>query len=136
MDSVSKAKRSEIMGKVRGKNTSPELHVRKLLHSLGFRYRLHRGDLPGKPDIVFAKKQKIIFVHGCFWHRHEGCSMARFPKSREEFWRKKFEDNKARDARNVCELERQGWSVLIVWECELSDDIALREKLCGFLLDH
>ena len=121
VDSVSREKRSEIMALVRSKDTRPEMAVRKLVWSLGYRYRLHRRDLPGCPDLVFSGRRKVIFVHGCFWHRHEGCALARLPKSRLDFWGPKLESNALRDRRNKRALVRQGWKVLTVWECELKN---------------
>lgn len=100
------------------KNTGPELRLRKMLHALGYRYRLHRKDLPGKPDIVFSAKCAVIFVHGCFWHGH-GCRAGRVPSSNTGYWEPKIAENRVRDARNVQALEALGWRVLIVWECEL-----------------
>jgi DNA mismatch endonuclease (patch repair protein) len=106
------------MARIKGKNTKPELIVRRVLHALGYRFRLHRGDLPGRPDIVLPKYRTAIFVHGCFWHRHSECSKASMPKTRTEFWQDKFAMNVARDQRNVEALKAAGWHVLIVWECE------------------
>jgi DNA mismatch endonuclease (patch repair protein) len=133
MDTVSEARRSEIMGRVKSKNTTPELVVRRLLHNAGFRYRLHNGKLPGKPDIVFASRRKVVFIHGCFWHRHANCALARTPKSRVEFWTEKLEGNRHRDQRNVEALQQMGWDVLIVWECEIKDTEALIRRLSAFL---
>ncbi|KQT83117.1 endonuclease [Aurantimonas sp. Leaf443] len=106
------------MAKVRGKNTKPELVVRRALHALGLRFRLHRRDLPGRPDIVLPRHRLAIFVHGCFWHRHEGCRMASTPKTRRDFWEAKFEANVQRDRRNLETLQELGWRPEIVWECE------------------
>lgn len=107
------------MSRIRSSNTSPELALRRALHALGFRFRLHRKDLPGRPDIVLPGHRAVIFVHGCFWHRHDGCKVASTPKSNTEFWIKKFERNVARDAQSKEMLEVQGWRVIVVWECEL-----------------
>ena len=126
-------KRSAIMARVRGKNTKPELVVRRVVYALGHRYRLHRRDLPGSPDLVFRTKKRVIFVHGCFWHRHAGCRRTTFPKIRVPFWRSKFAQNIARDARNIETLSEAGWKVLVVWECETDNSIALRVKLRRFL---
>ena len=128
MDSLSPAERSEIMGRVRSKHSRPELVVRKLVFALGYRYRLHAQDLPGQPDIVFRKLRKIIFVHGCFWHRHAGCALARLPKSRTDFWLPKLEGNRKRDEKNQRALLRGGWKVLTIWECQIkrSDHVAAR----------
>lgn len=109
------------MALVRSKDTRPEMAVRKMVWNLGYRYRLHRRDLPGCPDLVFSGSRKIIFVHGCFWHRHKGCALARLPKSRLDFWGPKLESNALRDKRNKRALARQGWKVLTVWECELKN---------------
>jgi DNA mismatch endonuclease, patch repair protein len=135
MDTLTPTARSERMGRVRHKDTSPELLVRRLLHKMGYRYRLHRRDLPGCPDLVFSRVRKIIFIHGCFWHRHSdaGCKLARLPKSRQDFWVPKLEANRARDARNQEALSTAGWKVLVVWECELRHKEQLENKLKRFL---
>ena len=112
-DHVTKAKRSEIMRRVKGKHTTPEMTIRKLIFSLGYRYRLHKKNLPGSPDIVFPGRKKVIYVNGCFWHFH-GCSKGRIPKSNVIFWTKKLKDNEARDKRNQSNLKELGWSYLIV----------------------
>ncbi|MFG8730413.1 very short patch repair endonuclease [Pseudomonas aeruginosa] len=117
------------MKAVRREHTSPELVVRKLLHSLGLRFRLHKRSLPGSPDIVLRKHHAVIFVHGCFWHRHPGCRYASMPKTRREYWEPKFLANVERDARKASELEALGWRVLLVWECETRDLAALEERL-------
>lgn len=132
-DSVDAQTRSRVMSKIRGKNTRPEMVVRRLVFSLGLRYRLHRRDLPGTPDMVFAKRRKVIFVHGCYWHRHAGCKFARLPKSHLDFWLPKLQSNVERDARNIIALEQSGWRVLTLWECELSDIGRLRKRICEFL---
>lgn len=119
-DFLTKAQRSERMSRIRGRDTKPEIVLRKLLHARGLRYRLHRADLPGKPDLVFVRYKAVVFVHGCFWHRHEGCSIATTPKSNAEFWLEKFERNTRRDRRNIQALHDLGWCVYIVWECELT----------------
>ncbi|WP_236079573.1 very short patch repair endonuclease [Pseudomonas aeruginosa] len=121
------------MASVKAKDTRPEMLVRRLLFSLGFRYRLHDRGLPGSPDIVFRGRKKAIFVHGCFWHRHEGCPLARLPKSRLDFWIPKLEGNRERDARKLLQLQSQGWDALVIWECELKDLNLLEKKLNGFL---
>lgn len=121
--------RSRIMQQVKGKNTKPELLVRKALHALGYRFRIHRKDLAGRPDIVLPRYRTAIFVHGCFWHRHPGCRKASTPKTRVEFWQDKFTANVARDERNVAALEADGWSVLTVWECETKAMDSLSERL-------
>lgn len=124
---------SKRMALVRSKDTKPELIVRKLVYSLGFRYRLHQKDLPGKPDIVFASRKKVIFVHGCFWHLHENCKRSRLPKSRVDYWRTKLEKNRLRDEKNQKELLDMGWKFLIIWECETHDRDLLRAKIIDFL---
>lgn len=134
MDTVSKKKRSEIMSKIRSKDTKPEKFVRSLFHSLGYRFRLHRKDLPGKPDLVFPKYRAVIFVHGCFWHFHEGCRDGRYPSSNSEFWKNKLDKTRERDKRAIKQLEADGWKVLVVWECETEKDIELLiDKLRSFL---
>lgn len=109
------------MSSVKGKNTKPERVVRSLLHRSGFRFRLHRKDLPGCPDIVLPKYKTVIFVHGCFWHRHSGCPRTTTPKTNVDSWEKKFADNVARDERNRTALEELGWKVIVIWECEIKD---------------
>lgn len=135
MDTLTPAQRSKRMGRVKSRDTTPEWTVRRLLHGLGYRYRLHAKELPGRPDIVFRSRKKAIFVHGCFWHQHPepGCPLARRPKSRHEFWSAKFEANIARDAVVIERLAQLGWKVLLVWECQLRDTDALREQLREFL---
>lgn len=121
--------RSKIMRSVRRANTKPEIAVRRSLHALGFRFRLHRNDLPGTPDLVLPKYRIVVFVHGCFWHRHKGCSKATFPKTRTKFWTTKFRQNVARDQRNVEQLEQAGWLVLTIWECETRVPVKLAARL-------
>lgn len=128
-DSLTKEHRSWNMSRIRSTNSKPEIVVRSLLHRMGYRFRLHRKDLPGKPDIVLPKYRTVIFVHGCFWHRHEGCRKAYQPKSRRNFWEEKFRQNKARDKKNLNFLEEKDWNVLVVWECELEDVSRLSERL-------
>ena len=125
--------RSAQMARVRGKDTKPEMVVRRLVHAMGYRYRLHRKDLPGKPDLVFPRLRKIIQVHGCFWHQHPdpACRRARIPKSRREFWVPKLEGNARRDIENERALRELGWDVLVVWECETTP--SRREELAGKL---
>jgi len=132
VDTVSVVRRSEIMSRVRNKDTRPELFVRRLIHNAGFRYRLHVSKLPGRPDLVFPGRKKVIFVHGCFWHSHEGCQNARVPKSRADFWMSKLESNKERDERNIQALMDEGWQVLVIWECELRDP-GLLNRIKDFL---
>ncbi len=133
VDSLSQGERSEIMARVRSKDTGPELLVRRLAFALGYRYRLHGKDLPGRPDLVFRPKRKVIFVHGCFWHRHPNCPLARMPKSRLDFWEAKLEGNRERDDKNKKALTRAGWKVLIVWECQLKDIDRLTSRLRRFI---
>ncbi|NOY75703.1 MAG: DNA mismatch endonuclease Vsr [Kiritimatiellaeota bacterium] len=128
-DTISKSKRSWVMSRIGSENTKPEKRVRSLLYAMGYRFRLHRKDLPGKPDITLAKHKTAIFVHGCFWHRHENCSKNRLPKSNIDFWREKFDKNVARDAENIRELRGLGWRVEVIWECETSDLDALKQRL-------
>ena len=125
--------RSDIMRRVKGKDTTPEKTVRSLLHRLGYRFRLHRGDLPGKPDIVFPARRSVIFVHGCFWHGHDCARGARMPKTNADYWLGKIARNKARDERRLAELEALGWRAKIVWECELKDMATAEEALRKFL---
>ncbi len=129
MDRISKEHRSWNMSRIHGKDTTPELTVRSLLHRLGHRFRLHRKDLPGQPDIVLPKHQTVVFVHGCYWHRHKGCSFAYTPKSRKEFWQRKFEENVERDKRTKRQLRNLGWRIITVWECETRDLHALTKRL-------
>ena len=117
------------MSLIRSKDSAAELAVRKMIHRMGYRFRLHRKDLPGTPDLVFPKLKKAVFVHGCFWHRHPGCKRASMPKTRRAFWNKKFEANVSRDRRVVRELRLAGWSVAIVWECQTKNETLVRRKL-------
>ena len=133
-DTRTEEQRRRIMQAVRSTNTGPELTVRRLLHGLGYRYRLHRKDLPGKPDLVFPSRKKAIFVHGCFWHAH-GCRYGRPPKSRLDYWLPKLELNKRHDALKHGQLEALRWQVLTVWQCEINDLDALTAKLGAFLED-
>ncbi|WP_148925621.1 very short patch repair endonuclease [Stutzerimonas stutzeri] len=118
-DNVDAGTRSRMMSAIRGKDTKPEVTIRRYLHSKGFRFRLHRPDLPGKPDLVLAKYRLAIFVHGCFWHRHEGCFYATSPATRSDFWQTKLSANVERDGRQVVLLQAAGWRVMIIWECGL-----------------
>ena len=133
MDTLSPLERSERMGRVRSKNTKPELAVRRLVDSLGRRYQLHRTDLPGCPDLVFPRRKKVIFVHGCYWHRHGGCPNARLPKSRLDFWQPKLEANAVRDGRNARRLRAKGWGVMVIWECQVKNAAALANRIKRFL---
>lgn len=132
MDKLSPTERSRVMSVVRSKDTTPELVVRRLLHTMGFRFRLHRKDLPGKPDIVLPKYQACIFVHGCFWHQHPRCKRATRPSSRVEFWDEKLDGNIARDKKNIRALKKLGWRVLVVWECQTKKPEILRQQIIRF----
>ncbi len=124
------------MGRIGPQDTKPEMIVRRLLHSLGYRYRLHRRDLPGTPDIVFPSRRQVIFVHGCFWHRHPGCKAASTPKTRTTFWTDKFETNVARDRRTINELAAVGWRSEVIWSCQIKNIPQLTAKLETFLANH
>lgn len=128
-DTVSKSVRSRIMSSVKQRNTKPEMIVRSLLHRLGYRFRLHRKDLPGSPDIVLPKFRTAIFVHGCFWHQHKNCKKSRRPSSNQEYWNTKLDENISRDKRKEKELSKLGWRVVTVWQCEICDPEVLSEKL-------
>ncbi|ACM19073.1 DNA G:T-mismatch repair endonuclease Vsr [Geotalea daltonii FRC-32] len=132
-DVFTSEKRSEIMRQVHGKNTSPEKAVRSMLHRMGFRFRIHRADLPGCPDIVLPARRKVIFVHGCFWHGHTCPRGSRIPKTNQTYWQTKIERNRKRDILDKKALSAQGWSVLVIWECELKDSDKLGDMLCSFL---
>ena len=134
-DRISEERRSYNMSRIKSSNTSVELTVRRLIHGMGYRYRLHGKGLPGKPDIVFRPRRKVIFVHGCFWHQHSAayCLDGRIPKSNLSYWKPKLERTKLRDANNQDLLLEIGWESLIIWECELSDIPALRSRIQGFL---
>ena len=138
MDHLTKEKRSWNMSRIKSKDTFPEKIVRSLLHSMGYRFRLHgkvskriykSGVLPGKPDIVLAKYKTVIFVHGCFWHRHKNCKRATMPKTRTEWWAEKFEKNLNRDKKNQSLLSKIGWKIIVIWECEIIENISLKAKL-------
>ena len=138
MDTLSVQDRSVRMGRVKAKNTKPEMIVRQLLHGMGYRYRLHRRDLPGRPDVCFPSRRLVIFVHGCFWHRHDEvhCPLTRLPKTRVDFWKPKLEANRLRDMQQQAALAALGWSILVVWECELGDKEHLKNILRTFLGAH
>ncbi len=133
MSSVVKHKvskqRSRNMSAIKSKNTKPEIAVRKLLHSMGYRFRLHRKDLPGSPDIVLPKYKTVIFVHGCFWHRHENCKYATTPKTRKEFWENKFKTNLKRDLDIQEKIKNIGWQSVVIWECEIKNKFVLKETI-------
>jgi DNA mismatch endonuclease (patch repair protein) len=132
-DRLSPEARSAHMRRIRKRDTTPERVVRRLVHGLGFRFRLHRHDLPGTPDLVLPRLRKAILVHGCFWHQHAGCRLARLPKSRGEYWLPKLSRNQERDAAARVELRARGWDVLVVWECETNDLADLHDRLSAFL---
>jgi DNA mismatch endonuclease, patch repair protein len=134
-DKISRAARSQNMRQIKNKDMKPELIVRRLVHGLGYRYRLHRRDLPGKPDLVFAGRKKVIFVHGCFWHQHGdgNCKIARLPKSNLDYWLPKLSRNVERDREQQCQLELCGWEHLVLWECQLSDSTKLKERITNYL---
>jgi DNA mismatch endonuclease (patch repair protein) len=128
-DHLDKEKRSWNMGRIRSNDTRPEISVRKMLHAAGFRFRLHVKNLPGKPDIVLPKWETIIFVHGCFWHRHEGCSKCTTPSNNSEYWIEKFKKNVERDEIHRAKLKELGWNVIVLWECEVKASIDWINKL-------
>ena len=130
-DIVDRARRSEMMSRIQGRDTAPEIAVRRIAHGLGFRFRLYRRNLPGRPDLVFPRHRSVVFVHGCFWHRHQGCRYAYTPKTRVEFWAEKFRRNVARDCQKEAALRSLGWRVLVIWECETRNEGAVK----GYLLD-
>lgn len=132
-DHIDTEARSRLMSRVRSKNTRPEMALRRALHAQGYRYRVHRKDLPGSPDIVFPARKRVVFVHGCFWHRHAGCKLSSTPKSNVEFWTRKFEANVARDLRNQRELEQMGWQVFVIWQCQIRDINRAVKKVSAFL---
>lgn len=129
VDHISPERRSWLMSQVRGKHTKPELAVRRAAHALGLRFRLHRPDLPGRPDLTFKRHRVALFVHGCFWHRHEGCRLASTPRSRTEFWREKFDRNVERDKGTRANLQELGWRVETIWECETRDAARLSHQI-------
>ena len=131
-DTLTKVARSERMSRIRGTDTVPELAVRRLAHALGYRFRLYRKDLPGKPDLVFPRLKRVVFVHGCFWHGHD-CGKGRLPKSNVPFWQAKIVKNQERDDRAIIALEAAGWKVLVVWQCETKDQKVLENRLKRFL---
>ena len=132
-DTLSQKERSKRMSLIQSKDTQLELRIRKLIHSMGFRYRLHRSDLPGKPDLVFGQKKKIIFINGCFFHHHAGCSRAALPKSRRGYWVPKLQENARRDRYNLKALRLLGWKILTIWECQSKDKSYLSATILKFL---
>jgi len=132
-DTLSPEERSQRMSLIRGKDTTPELRLRRLVHGMGFRYRLHVKELPGKPDLVFPARKAVIFMHGCFWHRHPGCKLARMPKSKLNFWKPKLEGNRKRDIVNQTLLKKLGWRSLVIWECEMRNLDKVAKKVRDFL---
>jgi DNA mismatch endonuclease (patch repair protein) len=132
MDIMSQEQRSKLMSRIRGRNTTPELTVRSMLHRLGYRFRLHRKDLPGTPDIVFPSKRRVVFIDGCFWHGHQ-CHIGHLPSSNVRYWRDKIRKNQRRDAKTRNLLRAQGWQVLSVWECEVQNTNILTKRLIYFL---
>lgn len=133
MDVLTKQQRIRCMSAIRSKDTKPEMIVRRLVHSLGYRYRLHGNDLPGKPDLVFSSRRKVIFIHGCFWHRHSCKKGKSIPSTRGKFWSEKLNGNKTRDKKNLRKLREDGWEVLVVWECWTRDITKLTDRLVRFL---
>jgi len=127
VDHLSKEKRSKIMSSIRSKDTKPEMVVRSILHRMGYRFRLYRKDLPGKPDIVLPKYKTVIFVNGCFWHRHRGCKYCKTPKSNQIYWESKFQKNVDRDKKNRRLLKKQGWKCIIIWECKTNNPQAIKK---------
>ena len=132
-DIVDSKRRSELMAGIKGRDTAPERRVRRIAHRMGLRFRLHRKDLPGRPDLVLPKHRLVVFVHGCFWHRHEGCKYAYTPKSRVAFWSEKFAANVARDARQQAALKALGWRVLVIWECETGHETGVEDRLAALI---
>lgn len=133
MDMLSPEKRSALMARIKGKDTKPEILVRRLAHALGYRFRLHRRDLPGRPDLAFISLRKVVLVNGCFWHAHTGCPGYRLPKSNRVFWKEKLANNRTRDRRTLSALRKAGWDTLVIWECETRDVDALSRRLSEFL---
>ena len=132
-DTMSPKVRSQIMARVKSTDTKPEMTVRRLLHGLGYRYRLHRTDLPGRPDLTFPSRRKVVFVNGCFWHNHENCAKVRIPTSNRDYWLAKLERNRARDKLNLTLLEASDWKTAVVWECQLKDLEAVTDRMVNFL---
>ncbi len=133
MDRLTPERRSALMAKVRSRDTGPERAVRSLAHGLGYRFRLCQANLPGRPDLVFAGRGKVVFVHGCFWHCHPGCRANRTPATRRDYWQAKLDNNVRRDRRNLARLRRLGWGVMVVWECQLRMPDRVAARLTRFL---
>lgn len=135
VDKISRQARSANMRAIRSKGTKPEMTVRRMIHKMGYRYRLHRRELPGRPDLVFPARRKVIFINGCFWHQHPAaeCKIRRTPKSNLDYWEAKLEGNVVRDRENWSALEKAGWKVLVIWECELKEDAKLGGRIRRFL---
>ncbi|NOX63106.1 MAG: DNA mismatch endonuclease Vsr [Chloroflexi bacterium] len=133
IDPLTPEQRRRTMSRVRSKDTKPEMRVRRLVHGMGYRYRLHRKDLPGNPDLVFVSRRKVIFVHGCFWHGHDCRAGRKRPKTHQEYWDRKLRRNRERDAENQAKLREMGWDAFIIWECEIKDEEALKQRLVDFL---
>lgn len=135
MDKIGKTARSKIMKAIRAKDTKPEMIVRRIAHAIGYRFRLHRRDLPGRPDLAFPKFKSVVMVHGCFWHQHQNCRLrgAKMPVSRQDYWLPKLQRNVARDVADIEGLEAIGWRVMIIWECETADTARIEARLRGFL---
>ena len=134
MDKISQLRRSDNMRQIRSKDTAPELILRRLAYAMGYRFRLHRKDLPGKPDLVFSARKKVVFLHGCFWHQHKGCREGRLPGTRREYWQPKLARNQERDALSEAALRLLGWGVLTLWECQVErDTVAISKRLEDFL---
>ena len=132
-DTVSAATRSHVMSRIKSKGIKPEVFVRQLLHSLGYRYRLHRTDLPGRPDLVFPSRRRVVFVPGCFWHYHPGCDQAHIPASNRDYWLPKLTRTRAKDTHNTSALRGEGWGVMTVWECQLKRVQVVTQRLIDFL---
>ncbi len=133
VDNLTTAERSERMRRVRSSDTTPELVVRQIVHKLGYRYALHATDISGKPDLVFRPRMKVIFVHGCFWHRHSSCPNTRTPKTNVRFWKRKFLENERRDRRNYRQLRSLGWGVMVIWECQIGEVEKMKSRIRRFL---